>query len=222
MRKTFLYLFIGFISFTACKKSDHSTENPPNKVEINGAIYQTVVIGRQTWTAENYIGPGGIVSPWSDEGTGKFYLLAAIKVLTLPAGWRIPTQEDFNTLIESQGPVEHGVDGSVALNDSLETRHLRSHAGWRVLGDNKSGFNAQPAGSYNAYMDDFPDHYSFATFWSSTPGTNTVDTPSQCILILSGYRTSRGTGNLPIEFAWVNPIAGVLNRGYSLRFVKDN
>jgi uncharacterized protein (TIGR02145 family) len=223
MKKS-LFIALGIcITLNSCSKKNDTksaTVSPP--VTINGTGYQTVVIGGQTWTAENYDGPGGTINPALSEGIyGKFYVLAETRTITLPVGWRIPTQADFTKLLESQGAITNDGNGMVTL-DTVAGRHLRSASNWTISGDNKSGFNAQPAGEYNAYMNIFDDAYAYANFWSSTPGTNTVDTPSECIMVLNGFRTSPGTGNIPVETSLIDPTRGVLNYGFSLRFVKDN
>ncbi|MCR8558144.1 hypothetical protein KXD93_10840 [Mucilaginibacter sp. BJC16-A38] len=222
MRKLFYLSAILFITLVSCSKKNE-TKPQPALVTINGKVYSTVVIGNQTWTAENYDGPGGTASPRNDEATiGKFYLLAELKSITLPAGWRIPTQADFVALIKSQGIITVHNNGVTGL-DTLGTRHLRSQNSWGIPGDNKSGFNAQPAGYYNAtYANEFPFLNEFAYFWSSTPGTNTVEPPSQCVFYLIGLHTSAAAGFTPVESANVDPTYSVLNMGYSLRFVKDN
>ncbi|MDN3581756.1 FISUMP domain-containing protein [Mucilaginibacter flavus] len=210
------------VLLVGCKKSEQTTpQQIKGTVTVDGVSYGTVVIGAQTWTSENYYGAGGVTSPTSTTGTGKFYTLAEIQAITLPVGWRIPTQDDYVALLKSQGTVTVTFDGHAIL-DTIGARHLRALINWGIPGDNKSGFGALPVGDYNAYMNTFGDLNAYTTFWTSTPGTNTVDKPSQCIVVLSGYRTSYGTRRMPIEGAYVDPTAGVLNRGYSLRFVKDN
>jgi len=69
-----------------------------NSVTINGTTYSTVVIGNQTWTTENYTSADTV----SFNGT-KFYTYAQAMSMSLPTGWRIPTQTDFNNLMKIAG-----------------------------------------------------------------------------------------------------------------------
>ena len=221
MKNTLYILLCLIIIITGCSKTNTSSKS--NSITINGKSYPTVKIGNLTWTALNYDGPGGTaMTNNNDEANiGKFYTLPELQTITLPSGWRIPTQADFIALLSSQGTVSDAGNG-ILRGDSLIIQHLRSVNEWGIPGDNKSGFNALPTGFYNAYANVFNMGGATATFWSSTPGTNTVTPPSQCLLELAGYHTSVGSGSLPNLFAFIDPTNGVLNLGYNLRFVKNN
>ncbi len=222
MKKLWYITFIISITSIACSKKSNPSPGTTGTVSIAGSTYNTVVIGNQSWTVQNYAGPGGTPNPRSDfDAMGKFYLLTEVKALTLPAGWRVPTEADFMNLLNSQGKVTNNGNGSISV-DSVGASHLRATNYWGIPGDNSSGFNALPVGDYNSYVNIFPNFNAYATFWSSTPGTNQVDTPSQCTLIISGYRTSTGTGRMPVDGAYINEIGSAKVQGYSLRFVKDN
>lgn len=218
MHNSIYILFTGFLLLASCKKNNPS-KSRFGSVTINGRAYQTVVIGAQTWTTENYDGPGGIASPRDDEATlGKYYLFAELSAITLPSSWRIPTQTDFVNLLKLQGAITLEYYGGITL-DPPAVVHLRANTtNWKVPGDNQSGFNALPAGNYNSYLHNFPNLNAYATFWSSTPGTNTLQPPSECILVISGYDTPSEI----VQDAVVDPSTSVLSQGYSLRFVKDN
>ncbi|MFB9844214.1 FISUMP domain-containing protein [Mucilaginibacter ginsenosidivorans] len=146
-----LSILIAF-TLTACSKKSGDVP-PKNSVNINGTQYPTVTIGSQTWTTVNYNGPGGI--NYDNEANnpvyGKLYTFAEAQAIQLPAGWRLPTKDDFNKLI--------GVLGSPAipseitsLVDENVTKSLLSTSTWTYKsGTNSSGFNLVSAGFYSNF-----------------------------------------------------------------------
>ncbi|HWD89002.1 MAG TPA: FISUMP domain-containing protein [Mucilaginibacter sp.] len=130
---------------SGCSKKNGS----PNSVKINGTEYATVVIGSQTWTSVNYNGPGGLNynnSTTNDPVYGKLYSYTEAEAISLPSGWRLPTEADFNKLIYTLDPVAASQEFST-LADSTG-RKLMSATTWTVdeIGTNKTGFNAVGAG----------------------------------------------------------------------------
>ena len=221
MRKTLYLTTIFLITLISCSKKNE-TKPQSSQVTINGQVYSTVVIGNQTWTAVNYDGPGGIPVPNINENIyGKLYKWQEAQALTLPAGWRIPTQTDFENLLESQGNITVGYDGSASL-ETLGARHLRSQINWTLSGDNASGFSGEPAGDYNYNLKIFENTYAYATFWGSTFQINGLDPETQIVLTLAGYYSSPGTGHIPQEGAITNGFEAGGEICYSLRFVRDN
>lgn len=134
-------------------------------VNIGGREYPIVQIGNQVWLAENldYKWPGlaigGVAYDFSphanyynnDSSTygvdglryGLLYNRAAIlylesnKTELLPSGWRVPSRDDLNVLVDS-------VSGDASK--------LKSTSGWvSGNGDNSTGFAAVPSGYNNAY-----------------------------------------------------------------------
>ena len=151
----------------ACSKQKSPDVPKSVPVTINGKAYETVVIGSQTWTSVNYDGPGGIANPALNESVyGKYYTIDEATSITLPEGWRIPTKNDFETLLRSQGTVTRQF-GIITL-DSLKSERLRSTSNWVLPGNNASGFNAQPAGFGYAPTLTFTYVYGTAYFLSST------------------------------------------------------
>ena len=78
--------------------------NPPASgtyVAIGSGYYPTVTIGNLEWTAVNYAGTGGITDS-DNPHYGTFFKHADLKTIELPAGWRIPTRQDYLALLESQ------------------------------------------------------------------------------------------------------------------------
>ncbi|MDB4918813.1 FISUMP domain-containing protein [Mucilaginibacter sp.] len=219
MRKLLYLPAILFITLISCSKKNETKHQA--LVTINEKVYSTVVIGNQTWTAENYDGPGGTASTRNDEAAiGKYYTLEEMQALTLPAGWRVPSEADCITLLKSQGTLiwedEYG-----ALLDSVSSKYLRSTTGWYLPGTNKSGFNALPAGKYQAFANEFQDYKSTANFWTTTIGIP-EDAQTWFIMDFSGFYDSYGTGGAPNSYARVSSSRLVEPYGYSLRFVKDN
>ena len=149
MRHLKLLLIAVLAMFCSCKKTATSIKPLNPSVTINGKAYPTVAIGQQTWTTVNYDGPGGISDSSLNEGTfGKFYTLGELTSLNLPAGWRLPTQADFQGLLTLQGPLTTTLQGIPGL-DSAATSHLMAKNSWIYPSDDRSGFNAEPAGVYD-------------------------------------------------------------------------
>ena len=142
MKKISVILLGIALCMSACSKKNNID---PNSVVINGTAYPTVTINGQTWTTQNYRGPGGgeIVATGSDaEINGNYYNAFNI---TLPKGWRIPTAADCNNLISnySEAKDEYGNDEV----NMVYSETLRSVNGWTISsGNNGTGFNAYPAG----------------------------------------------------------------------------
>jgi len=109
------------------------------KMEIDGRSYKTIQIGTQNWMAENVAVKTEDSWCYNDDSKncdkyGRLYSFE--KAMTVcPDGWRLPTEDDFNTL---QLYVQFG-------------GNLRSRDGWTDKGKrglNLWGFNALPAGGY--------------------------------------------------------------------------
>jgi uncharacterized protein (TIGR02145 family) len=188
--------------------------------DVDGNIYKTVMIGNQEWMAENlrvthYRNgtpiPGLVdMRDWSgaqiglssdyeflrDDSYGKLYNWWAVEErkdhYLAPEGWHIPTEEEWQTLINAAG--------GKRLKDSL---HWPDMAGYK---GGLSGFNALPSG-YRSYGGTFLEKGDRAYFWTSS---NQKDHPfSKVTVIISRYT------NNPYTFGM-----GVTN-GYSVRCVKD-
>jgi uncharacterized protein (TIGR02145 family) len=117
---------------------------------------------------------------------------AALPCNVCPSGWRVPSQADFQTLLDGQG-----ADAHLKLSDP---------ASWGPdsQATNASGWSARPAGGAGG---DTPGSYDFgqyAYFWSATP--NTGDT--NFLMVIHGAD------------AGANGIAG-LRYGFSIRCVQD-
>ena len=140
--------------------------------DYDGNIYKTVKIGDQIWMAENlkttHFQNGGSIdklynlNDWEsatikgpiyldydkkvvngkDYGKIYNYLVIADPRKVCPVGWRVPTKDDWNTLIKISG------------NDEKSTVKLKEKGNihWKpgyANGTNQLGFNALPGGIFN-------------------------------------------------------------------------
>lgn len=128
----------------------------------DGRKYKTVEIGDQTWMAENlnYKVNDGKQSWCYDkkksncEKYGRLYTWKAAQKVC-PAGWHLPSLEEFGTLLEKDGSSEEA-----------KSANLRAPS-WEE-GEDKYGFSALPAGNYYSNAKEFSFLGSNAFFWSST------------------------------------------------------
>lgn len=135
----------------ACKKDRNPKPNKPNQPEtgtvtIDGKQYGTVKIGTQTWTTVNFAG-GNAGKPYDAANTrplyGRYYTYTEVQALQLPAGWHVPTKQDFIKLTTANGI--SSANGDITNRPAI--KNLTSTTGWLTLpGNNQSGFNALPAG----------------------------------------------------------------------------
>jgi uncharacterized protein (TIGR02145 family) len=133
--------------------SDGPYSQPPASgtyVAIGKGYYPTVTIGNLEWTSVNYAGTGGITDT-DKPHYGTFFKHADLKNIALPAGWRIPTREDYLALLKSQG-IAFDTTWNTTDGDDLQSKkllgQLMSATGWLKqdgYANNKSGFNAVPA-----------------------------------------------------------------------------
>jgi uncharacterized protein (TIGR02145 family) len=131
----------------------------------DGKTYKTIQIGEDWWTMENMKFDTGTGcynyddNPARGETYGKLYTWdAATKAC--PEGWHLPTLEEYNKMVESQG----GADVAGGKMKDYETLLWREV---NVGADNYSGFTALPAGRrYDQGL--YAGQGYYAQFWSST------------------------------------------------------
>jgi uncharacterized protein (TIGR02145 family) len=196
--------------------------------DIDGNVYKIVTIGTQTWMAENLkttkYRDGSPIPNVTDKTSWKsltsgaccwynddavankatygalynWYTVADSRNIA-PAGWHVPTEAEWNTLITFLG------DNQVAGGLMKETGTIH----WKTPNTgatNQSGFTALPSG-YRDY-----DYGSFnylgigGMFWSSTQST----TPS-----IARYRS------LLYNSSTCDNLGAYKQNGYSVRCVKD-
>jgi uncharacterized protein (TIGR02145 family) len=166
-----------------------SFTTPPTVTDADGNEYATVVIGTQTWMAENlivthyrngdpiyYIAEG---ESWGETEEGGYCDYDLIGKLVkeygffydgyaitdsrniAPEGWHVPTDEDWTTLIDYLG----GMDAAgEKLRETGYAYWLSGYDGVKFPeGTNLSGFSARGAGMHG------DDHRGWeARFWTST------------------------------------------------------
>lgn len=166
---------------------EKSFTTPPTASDVDGNVYSTVVIGTQTWMAENlkikhyrngdpitYIAEGqewgateeGEYCDYDLLGTledayGLFYNWYAVADSRniAPEGWHVPSDDEWTVLIDFLGGIE--VAGE-KMRESGFVHWWGEEAGG-VSGTNVSGFTALGAGFYG------DDHGKWeARIWSST------------------------------------------------------
>ena len=137
----------------------------------DGQTYKTVVIGEQTWMAENLNYADSVTTAslkgnsWCYDGVagycekyGRLYTWAAAKTVC-PEGWHLPSYDEWNTLFTAVGGI------------STAGAKLKSQTGWTayvgITNEDAFGFSALPAGERTNYGG-YSLGGSEAYFWSST------------------------------------------------------
>lgn len=194
---------------------------PPMAIDVEGNEFPTVIIGTQTWMARNlsithyrngdpitYIPVG---ESWGETESGEYcdydligtlggaygyfynwYVLSDSRGIC-PDGWHVPSEQDWNVLIEYLGGM---LEAGVKLRETGFSHWLKDVY---EEATNESGFTALPAGMQG------DDHRGVdARFWTST-------TPDANNAMYYGV----AMGN---QIFWAN--AG-LSYGISVRLVKN-
>lgn len=199
----------------------------------DGKTYKTVIIGTQTWMAENLNYEVENSFCYDDDTTncdkfGRLYPWAVAMDLTenthidgicdkecawktpsskvrgiCPEGWHIPSREDWSILIHKVGSTSNA--GS----------KLRSTSGWVDKGSGNGtdnyGFTALPAGGKYLEETGFADFGAATLFWSTTYQiSSTLGDTSVYALDLSSYNNEAR-----LDYFFSSSV------GYSLRCLKD-
>jgi len=163
--------------------------------DADGNIYKTVTIGTQTWMAENLrtskfrdntaISPvtgstdwAALVTPgycWYGNVTSNSAVAVACGALynwhtvstgkLCPAGWHVPTHDEFNTLVGYVGGIE-------MAGGKLKENGTKSWISPNTWGTNLSGFTGLPCGARNA-DGSYVGIGMAGLFWSSTENSAT-------------------------------------------------
>ena len=129
----------------------------------DGQTYKTVVIGEQTWMAENLNYETENSYCYDDDPSncskyGRLYTWAAAKTVC-PEGWHLPSYDEWNTLFTAVGGI------------STAGAKLKSQTGWAaydgITNEDSFGFSALPAGCKYS-LGDYDYEGSQAYFWSSS------------------------------------------------------
>jgi uncharacterized protein (TIGR02145 family) len=213
MKRIFYLAIIVCVLFSACSKgTQYGTPTPaPKYVTIGGTNYKIVQINGQTWTAINYNGSGGenYGNGANDTTMGKLYTAAEVQAIILPAGWRLPTEADFNNLNAAIGGSLQS-DGTYLVSGN-ESLGLTSTTRWSTSnGSNSLGFNAYPAGVYNQVAvnnQQFNGQGTEAVFLSSTPYASGAAYPA-CYVITATTAAFSNPVILPTDRASVRFVMG--------------
>ena len=143
--KKFIFFVCAVLLIFGCGGDDH----PPSSggytgsydsLYYEGRTYKTVVIGRQTWMAENlnYNASGSKCYNNSDSNCntyGRLYNWETAKTVC-PSGWHLPTREDWDVMTAYIG------------GSSTEGSKLKARSGWNNNGNgtDQYGFSALPGG----------------------------------------------------------------------------
>ena len=183
--------------------------------DVDGNVYQTVLIGTQEWMAENlrvtHYRNGDTIPnefEWSSNGVGlwsypnnnaanrytygalyNYYAIADSRGLC-PAGWHVPSRAEYSILIDNLGGAD--VAGKKLLAWGKD-----------YLGDNSSGFTAYLSGYKYSYAFFVYDLVGY--FWTSTSEG-----------LIYGPYLFRISSNSTIGFP-----EGSFHYGYSIRCIKD-
>jgi uncharacterized protein (TIGR02145 family) len=161
-------------------------------VSYGGEVYETVVIGRQTWFRRNLnvMHKNGTSSCYDDGTTaqelkyncdtyGRLYSRSAA-LSACPAGFRLPNNADWEELrdfVNNENPISGFIENS-------SSRHLKDANSWRNCGPQGSGeqylcedtygFSAMPGGAL--YCGDSKYEYrligSYSEWWSASEEQN--------------------------------------------------
>jgi uncharacterized protein (TIGR02145 family) len=163
-------------SLIETKPIDSSSSNCSN-FSYKDKEYSVVEIGDQCWMAENlnYATKNSWCygnNPVNCEKYGRLYSWNdALSVC--PSGWRLSSDDDWKNLetfleVDSKKSETTDLRNRVSNDSSLR---LRSSSDWRLnAGNNSSGFNALPGGSYiiSSSSFSFTGLNNQAHFWTST------------------------------------------------------
>ncbi|HVV54515.1 MAG TPA: FISUMP domain-containing protein [Mucilaginibacter sp.] len=215
MKKLSILFVSVIVTLLSCSKnndnpSPNNSASTADSVTINGVVYPVVKIGNQSWTAVNYSGPGGVFNTGNTLQTpldGKLYTPVEAMQISSPAGWRIPTYNDYLNMLITRGATKND-DGTYSAGLNV-AQSLMSVTGWSEGGGNNySKFNALPTGFY--HLDTYFGTGNGASFLlSATAGTE----PDYALTI------GPGPNGQPFIYLGIVLIDG---DRCSLRFVKDN
>jgi len=185
------------IQLNSCKKED-----PITVTDVDDNTYLAVPIGKQIWMAENlrttkFNDKSGITlvtsnSTWTattrpaycwfnNDTTyrdlyGGLYNYFAIENGNLcPAGWHVPTNDEFKAMEKSLGMTQEQAD-SWGWRGTDQGKKLKNKSGWDDEGNgtNSSGFSALPGGYRYGLNGAFFDLGKLSYWWTSTDNNSNL------------------------------------------------
>lgn len=140
--------------------------------------YNTIIIGNQTWFAENLNYETDISSCYNYHPTncdiyGRLYNWQ-MALYACPNGWHLPDDDEWKTLEMALGMSQNEADDT-GLRGSDEGDKMKSTTGWNSngFGSNSSGFNALAGGYRGSVGSSFYNLGNYGCWWSSTAYTST-------------------------------------------------
>ncbi len=230
--KLLMLLLVLSTSYTSCDKIGDD-DDPDNNSLITGTFtdqrdnktYNWVQIGTQVWMAENLaykVDTGGC---WAYDDTeanvatyGYLYNYWTAEAV-VPAGWHLPTDQEWNTLtsyLSANGYSIEGTSNGVGIAKALasKTEWVSSDEKGAVGNTdyeelrNKTGFSAYPAGQSDDYNGDITYlGLGASTVWWSKG------------ILSNGYPQAQ-----TISFSQTNMVrlnAASLTNGYSIRCIRN-
>jgi len=139
--------------------------------DVDGNVYKTVKIGTQTWMAENLrvtkAPDGSPIVSWAPKDIdsliptyGRMYDFENANK-ACPAGWHLPTDAEWQTLINFLG-------GPMLAGGKLKETGFKHWKEPNKGATNESGFNAVPVGYRTKKGKYFNFNNNLAYWWSST------------------------------------------------------
>lgn len=131
----------------------------------NNKTYKTVVIGTQTWMAENlnYVPTTGSMCYANNAANcttyGRLYTWASAKA-ACPSGWHLPYNADWNTLVAFQGGV---------ISTQGEKLKAKSSLWVKNLGTDVYGFSALPGGYVDVSVNIGSSIGEHGYWWTASP-----------------------------------------------------
>lgn len=204
-------IICGLIAFSTCSAEGYW--DGLTVKDIDGNVYHTIKIGNQIWTVENlrttHYNDGNPIklhtdsATWSTGTDGKYcyydnttnldsikkygalYNWFAINTKKLaPAGWRVPTNEDWEIL--EAYLVDNGLNWDGTKTGNKYAKSLAAKSDWYfdnkpgsvgndLNQNNSSGFSALPGGN-RYYSGDFGNKGYYGNFWSESDTEYTIGT----------------------------------------------
>ena len=205
IRCLYALVLLALCTLFSCDKEKKPATTPAasTTVSIGGKEYPIVKIGAQSWTGASYSGAGGAYFNENAPKTeyGKLYTYAEATAVTPPAGWHLPTREEYLTLLQTLGIT---VTDDRSAN-AEEIKQLQSVTGWSAghKGTNASQFNAFPAGYFDNGI--FNAEGDVVLFWTASKTAEN-----------NPYFLSISKGELQFHNA------AATTQRFSVRFVKNN
>jgi len=232
-----LVITVSMFLLSGCKKSEEvlfTTAEPVTDIDNN--TYSAIKIGTQIWMADNLkttkynngtsIPAVKVSTAWFNRSTpaycwynndsstycatyGGLYNWYAVNTGKLcPAGWHVPTDSDWLTLIGDLGgiSVAGGKMKEIGISHWIEKNEGAS---------NESGFTGLPAGT-RTYPSDFKNLGMGTVWWSSTEVFITWDQPNPGSAYC-GYVYTLTNISVKCQVGY-----SYENSGYSVRCIKNN